>query len=169
MKSLYTTVENFMHYCPNSLENERWNCTTARKAPNFGGDLVYGTKQLAYVHAFSNAFLMRTIARACVSDSTRSCQCQTLNKKEKVKKDGKEEIFHYKGCVDNTRFAEKFATYFGDVKWNYKLRQRYRAKLSNRTRTRKLNTRNLVRLHNNELGREVGLLLCLRWTVKLIN
>lgn len=122
MGPLYVASENFMHYCTSSLENERWNCSTARKAPRFGGDLKLGTKQLAYVHAFSSAFLMRTIARACTNDSISSCQCQTVNIQERVKKDGKEEVFHYKGCSDNIKYAERFALYFGDMKWNFKLK-----------------------------------------------
>ena len=105
--------------------------------------LFLGTRQAAFLHALSSAALVYEVTRACATDQV--CRCgrqpsRSLITRYEQRNPGKR--YQYDGCHDNIAVGVKFSRDFLDRR---------------EMRYAKANDRKMVNLHNNDLGRKVGL------------
>ncbi|CAD5124464.1 DgyrCDS12747 [Dimorphilus gyrociliatus] len=152
--------ETVIKSCKTLFGRNRWNCSSIEKLPKLSRDLTIGSKEQAFVHAFSTASLIQIIAQACASGSISSCSCGTpIRKRKELEPDKRardamstENRHAFIGCGHNLRFATKFARNFADVPWDKRLRKTTRRP----TKNLRLNKRSLTNLHNNRVGRQVA-------------
>lgn len=112
--------------------------------------LFSATKEQAYVYAISSASLTFTLARACSSGSLQHCTCAS---KPEAPSNGQ---FQWGGCGDNVNWGAQFAKRFLDNVEKHdaneiigKGKEDVNGFASNKIA--------LANLHNNRLGRKVGL------------
>lgn len=97
-----------------------------------------GNREVAFIHSITSAGVVYSIAKACSDGSLSNCACDP-SKTSGRSRDAKGE-FDWSGCSNNVKFGLKFARLFIDAK---------------ESKTRDI--RGLMNLHNNNVGRRVGL------------
>ncbi|XP_054713550.1 protein Wnt-4-like [Uloborus diversus] len=101
--------------CQQVFRTHRWNCSSVEKAPNFGQDLLRGTREQAYVSALSSAGLAVGVARACAEGRIRVCGCGRPSPREPPPAD-----FSWGGCADDVGFGVRAAKAFSSEPFDRK-------------------------------------------------
>lgn len=101
-----------------------------------------GTREAAFVHAISSAGVAHAITRRCSSGELDVCGCDRSVRG--VTPHG----FQWSGCSDNIAYGVSLSKRFVDAR-DRKLVQR------NKARGKKVSSRALMNLHNNEAGRKL--------------
>ena len=98
--------------------------------------LIAGSKEAAFTYAIIAAGVAHAVTAACTQGSLSGCGCD----KEKQGFYNQEEGWKWGGCSADVHYGLGFSKVFVDA------------------REIKQNARTLMNLHNNEVGRKVGLL-----------
>jgi len=137
--------------CRHQFRWLRWNCTAQTDLKKtslettgsnlypslFGNRLVLESQEAAFVNALFSAGVAHSITTACSSNQMESCSCDRTS--TGFDKDGSK----WHRCSDNIEFGVNFAKQFIDsVELNWSLQRMYSS-----------HARNLMNLHNNEVGR----------------
>ncbi|XP_058704109.1 protein Wnt-11b-like, partial [Poecile atricapillus] len=75
MPSMVRAARRTQELCQQSFADMRWNCSSIRRAPSFGPELLTGTREAAFVHALAAAAVAQGIARSCSSGELPLCSC----------------------------------------------------------------------------------------------
>eukprot|EP00106_Octopus_bimaculoides_P006797 XP_014774239.1 PREDICTED: protein Wnt-16-like [Octopus bimaculoides] len=120
--------------CKAQFRYERWNCTTQRNLSVFGQTLTKGSKETAFIYAILSAGVVHAVTQSCSAGNLTDCSCDMNRYGEK---DG--EGWEWGGCSDNIHYGTWFCKMFVDAP----------------DANSKRDTRNLMNIHNNEVGRRV--------------
>ncbi|CAG0924850.1 unnamed protein product, partial [Notodromas monacha] len=105
----------------------------------FACNYVSAVKEAAFVHAISSAGVVDAVGRSCRDGQLSSCGCSQAARPSELKAE-----WRWGGCGDNLKYGYKFSQTFVDG--------REREKKS-RKGAKRLKSRALMNLHNNEAGR----------------
>uniref|UniRef100_A0A8C5JHH3 Protein Wnt n=2 Tax=Junco hyemalis TaxID=40217 RepID=A0A8C5JHH3_JUNHY len=119
-----------MEECKFQFGWERWNCPESALQLSTHNRLRSATRETSFVHAISSAGVMYTLTRNCSLGDFDSCGCDD-SRNGRVGGRG----WVWGGCSDNVEFGEKVSKLFVDA-----LETGH-------------DTRALINLHNNEVGR----------------
>ncbi|NWS20906.1 WNT8C protein, partial [Pachyramphus minor] len=119
-----------MEECKFQFGWERWNCPESALQLSTHNRLRSATRETSFVHAISSAGVMYTLTRNCSLGDFESCGCDD-SRNGRVGGRG----WVWGGCSDNVEFGEKVSKLFVDA-----LETGH-------------DTRALINLHNNEVGR----------------
>lgn len=123
--------------CQSQFKNDRWNCTTDRTENDiFGHILKRGSKETAFVYAVTSAGVVHSVTQACSSGNLTECTCDMSNQGKTTA-----EGWKWGGCSDNVMYGIQFSKDFVDAPESSK-------------HTKSQNIRNLMNLHNNDVGRQ---------------
>ncbi|PVD25186.1 hypothetical protein C0Q70_15684 [Pomacea canaliculata] len=123
--------------CQQQFKYERWNCTTSTNQKVFGPVLKKGTKETAFIYAILSAGVVHSVTQACSAGNLTDCSCD-------MSRYGEADVEGWKwgGCSDNVQYGLWFAKNFVDAPETIRHQD-------------SRNIRNLMNLHNNEVGRRV--------------
>ncbi|XP_059172545.1 protein Wnt-16-like isoform X2 [Physella acuta] len=123
--------------CQSQFRFERWNCTTQKNYTVFGPILRKGTRETAFVYAVLSAGVVHSVTQACSVGNLTDCSCD-------MSRYGEADVEGWKwgGCSDNVNYGLWFSKTFVDAPETV-------ASQNGK------NVRNLMNLHNNEVGRKV--------------
>ena len=112
-----------------------------------------GTKETAFIYAITSAGVVHAVTQSCSAGNLTDCTCDMSYEGESV--DG----WKWGGCSDNIKYGVWFGKTFVDAPDKTAVSYRRRA------------VREMMNLHNNEVGRKVGVwtILNLKCTVKAFN
>ncbi|XP_064886004.1 protein Wnt-8a isoform X3 [Columba livia] len=119
-----------MEECKFQFGWERWNCPESALQLSTHNRLRSATRETSFVHAISSAGVMYTLTRNCSMGDFESCGCDD-SRNGRVGGRG----WVWGGCSDNVEFGERISKLFVDA-----LETGH-------------DTRALINLHNNEVGR----------------
>ncbi|XP_025107621.1 protein Wnt-16-like isoform X1 [Pomacea canaliculata] len=121
--------------CQQQFKYERWNCTTSTNQKVFGPVLKKGTKETAFIYAILSAGVVHSVTQACSAGNLTDCSCD-------MSRYGEADVEGWKwgGCSDNVQYGLWFAKNFVDAPETIRHQD-------------SRNIRNLMNLHNNEVGR----------------
>ncbi|XP_010186566.1 PREDICTED: protein Wnt-8a [Mesitornis unicolor] len=119
-----------MEECKFQFGWERWNCPESALQLSTHNRLRSATRETSFVHAISSAGVMYTLTRNCSMGDFESCGCDD-SRNGRVGGRG----WVWGGCSDNVDFGERISKLFVDA-----LETGH-------------DTRALINLHNNEVGR----------------
>ncbi|NWX79077.1 WNT8C protein, partial [Cepphus grylle] len=119
-----------MEECKFQFGWERWNCPESALQLSTHNRLRSATRETSFVHAISSAGVMYTLTRNCSLGDFESCGCDD-SRNGRVGGRG----WVWGGCSDNVEFGERISKLFVDA-----LETGH-------------DTRALINLHNNEVGR----------------
>uniref|UniRef100_A0A0L8H9M9 Protein Wnt n=1 Tax=Octopus bimaculoides TaxID=37653 RepID=A0A0L8H9M9_OCTBM len=128
--------------CKAQFRYERWNCTTQRNLSVFGQTLTKGSKETAFIYAILSAGVVHAVTQSCSAGNLTDCSCDMNRYGEK---DG--EGWEWGGCSDNIHYGTWFCKMFVDAP----------------DANSKRDTRNLMNIHNNEVGRRFVRVLGIRF------
>lgn len=100
-------------------------------------------KEAAYLHAVTSAGLVHAVTRGCSLGNLTECSCDVAKQGESRDSNGR---FLWGGCSDNVKYGIKFSRDFLD---------KYEKHMFQTDKQ----TRRLVAIHNQEVGRDVSLML----------
>ncbi|RUS78297.1 hypothetical protein EGW08_013932 [Elysia chlorotica] len=120
--------------CQSQFKNERWNCTTQRNHTVFGPILRKGTRETAFIYAVLSAGVVHAVTQACSVGNLTDCSCD-------MSRYGESDVEGWKwgGCSDNVDYGLYVSKQFVDAP---------------EVSTDLSDSRVLMNLHNNEVGRE---------------
>ncbi|XP_041347843.1 protein Wnt-16-like [Gigantopelta aegis] len=123
--------------CQAQFKYERWNCTTDSNHTVFGPVLKRGTKETAFIYSILSAGVVHAVTRSCSAGNLTDCSCD-------MSRYGEADVEGWKwgGCSDNVKYGLWFSKTFVDA-----------PETIHHQSTR--NIRNLMNLHNNQVGRKV--------------
>ncbi|KAK7503459.1 hypothetical protein BaRGS_00005380, partial [Batillaria attramentaria] len=121
--------------CQEQFKYERWNCTASATYKVFGPILRRGTKETAFIYAILSAGVVHSVTQACSAGNLTECSCD-------MSRYGEADVEGWKwgGCSDNVNYGLWFAQNFVDAPETIR-------------HENSRNIRNLMNLHNNEVGR----------------
>uniref|UniRef100_G1N712 Protein Wnt n=1 Tax=Meleagris gallopavo TaxID=9103 RepID=G1N712_MELGA len=123
-------AQSGMEECKFQFGWERWNCPESALQLSTHNRLRSATRETSFVHAISSAGVMYTLTRNCSMGDFESCGCDD-SRNGRVGGRG----WVWGGCSDNVEFGERISKLFVDA-----LETGH-------------DTRALINLHNNEVGR----------------
>ncbi|KAK3797887.1 hypothetical protein RRG08_052486 [Elysia crispata] len=120
--------------CQSQFKFERWNCTTQRNHTVFGPILTKGTRETAFIYAVLSAGVVHAVTQACSVGNLTDCSCD-------MSRYGESDVEGWKwgGCSDNVDYGLYVSKQFVDAP---EVSQDHS------------DSRILMNLHNNEVGRE---------------
>ncbi|NXJ13136.1 WNT8C protein, partial [Odontophorus gujanensis] len=128
--SVAAGAQSGMEECKFQFGWERWNCPESALQLSTHNRLRSATRETSFVHAISSAGVMYTLTRNCSMGDFESCGCDD-SRNGRVGGRG----WVWGGCSDNVEFGERISKLFVDA-----LETGH-------------DTRALINLHNNEVGR----------------
>ncbi|XP_058803405.1 protein Wnt-11b-1-like [Phymastichus coffea] len=82
MRTLVQAARDTVAVCQQAFRHQRWNCSSVERAPDFGAELLSGTKEQAFVYAMSAAAAVWRLARGCALGNLAACSCATPPRRE---------------------------------------------------------------------------------------
>ena len=110
-----------------------------RTDPRFVSFFIAATRETAFLHAISAAAITHELTMQCRQNRIPGCRCGKTREQQKGNSD-----WQWGGCSDDIKFGEKETRRFID-----------KLEKGNDART-------AFNLHNNHVGRKVGLINCLQ-------
>uniref|UniRef100_A0AC35GWV7 Protein Wnt n=1 Tax=Panagrolaimus sp. PS1159 TaxID=55785 RepID=A0AC35GWV7_9BILA len=141
MPYVKNAAKETIEMCQEIFKEHRWNCSTIKKAPNFGSDLTKGTKEQAFVYALSSAAIVHSIAKACSKGELDYCKCGIAQNENiifsnndetstnelptdspSINSEMDENAYRWQGCSDNIDYGISASREWADATWKSKLR-----------------------------------------------
>ena len=161
-----------MMACVGVTKEQPWNCSSLLTTPEVGSELRIATKEQAFVHALSSAALVWVISKYCASGQSANCSCapnqipavfddddfeidgeqmdhgKQLQELTRRTRNAVDNRFHHSGCSEDIAFASDFSRRWTDMILPKKKRFRRHIQSDDE----------LLKMHNNAVGREVRMI-----------